>query len=67
MTTRGFLLLSFELCLAVVLMGIEAGVLAMKQGVGKGVDRMMDLAPLYLAVVTIAGGQCVKVSLLVSG
>ena len=37
----------------------------MKQGVGQSVDRM-DLAP-ALAVLAIAGGQRVKVSLLVSG
>ena len=63
--TTGFLLLSFELCFVVVLMRVKAGVLAMKQGVGQGVNRM-DLAP-ALAVLAISGGQCVEVSLLVPG
>ena len=62
MTTL-FLLLSFELRL-VVLMGVKAGVLAVEEGVGQGVD-CMHLAP-DLALLPIPGGQRVEVSLLVS-
>ena len=63
MTTL-FLLLSFELCLG-VLMRVKAGVLAVKEGVWQSM-YCMHLAPLYLAVLPIPGGQRVKVSLLVS-
>ena len=63
MTTL-FLLLSFELCLG-VLMRVKAGVLAVKEGVWQSV-HCMYLAPLHLAVLPIPGGQRVKVSLLVS-
>ena len=65
MTTGGFLLLSFELCLTVVLVRVKAGVLTVKQGVWQRVD-CMHLTP-GLAVLAIPGRERVKVSLLVSG
>ena len=56
--------MSFER-LAVVLVGVKAGVLAVKEGVGQRVD-CMHLAP-GQTMLAIAGRQCVKVGLLVSG
>ena len=60
--TTGFLLLSFERVF--VLMGVEAGMLAMEEGVGQSVHSVY-LAP-ALAVLTIPGRQRVEVSLFVS-
>ena len=56
--------MSFER-LAVVLMGVKAGVLAVKEGVGQRV-YCMHLTP-GLAMLAISGRERVKVSLLVSG